>query len=534
MSSPARISPGRIPRIVHQIWKSRDLPDYASDSWQQAGGGWTWRLWTDDDLLGLVRDHYPQLEALYLSYPHNVQRADLGRYLVLDHCGGLYTDLDSECLGPLGPLWNDDRVILCEEPAEHFHHALPYGLDRLYFNGTMAGPARHPFWSHLIDTVHRCAHARAHVLESTGPMALTGAVISYPDPAGLALHSSHLFTPLTSDGIETAGPEHGPLAPLRLSNHLWRGSWVPQGRAPSVSREVRGLWRGIRYAMTRGPHLTGASLAPHIDRPRLQRPLGTGDRVAVLIPVRDAEPWLDRCMELLSALDYPSDKLSLTFCEGDSRDGTVDRLAKIRVAHSARFREIKVISSPGGPTFDRDRRWLPHLQFRRRANLARVRNHPIDHGIAPDDDWALWLDVDVCDYSPDILHRLLSERRKVVTPDCRLSWDGPSYDLNAFTDPTERRDVRYLKHVRRGLFMPPANYDRRRHLHDLRFLDRVPLTSVGGTMLLVAAEVHRAGIRFPELPYDDLLETEGFGRLCHHCGVTPIGLPNVPILHVKS
>ena len=53
-------------------------------------------------------------------------------------------------------------------------------------------------------------------------------------------------------------------------------------------------------------------------------------------------------------------------------------------------------------------------------------------------------------------------------------------------------------------------------------------------MLLVWAEVHRAGIRFPELPYDDLLETEGFGRLCHDCGVTPIGLPNTAILHVKS
>lgn len=167
MSIAPSILPDRIPRIVHQIWKSRDLPAYASLSWQQIAGGWTWRLWTDDDLLALVQSHYPELENLYLSYPHNVQRADLGRYLVLDNCGGLYTDLDSECFGSLQALESEDRVVICEEPVEHFHHALPYGLDRLYFNGTMAGPANHPFWSHLIAVVRRCAHARAHVLEST-------------------------------------------------------------------------------------------------------------------------------------------------------------------------------------------------------------------------------------------------------------------------------------------------------------------------------------------------------------------------------
>ncbi len=526
--------PKGIPRLVHQTWRSAELPSYASDSWQKLGEGWTWRLWTDADLLELVRTHYPQLEALYVSYPHNVQRADLGRYLVLDHCGGVYADLDTECLASPEALSQEWRVVLCDEPVEHAHHALPYGMDRLYFNGTMAGPAGHPFWAHLIAYVQRCAHARAHVLESTGPMVLTGAVQSYPDPAGLALHSCHLFTPLTAAGIESSGAEHGPLSPLRLSNHLWRGSWVPARRVGAVSRLVRSIWRHAAYTVTRGAYLSQAAAASTIDSTRLHRPLTNGDRVSVLIPVRDAEPFLDRCLALLLALDYPADKLSVTFCEGDSLDGTAQRLAEACRLYADRFHSIRVIACPGGPPIDRARRWLPQLQRARRAHLARVRNELIDRGIHPDDDWVLWLDADVCDYPPQILRRLLSERRKVVVPDCRLSWDGPSYDLNAFTDPGERRDHRYLKHVSGGLFMPPADYDRRRHLHDLRFLDRVPLTSVGGTMLLVAAEVHRAGVRFPELPFEDLLETEGFGRLCYRSGVSPIGLPNVVILHARS
>ena len=525
---------GRIPKLIHQTWKSADLPADASDTWRRLGAGWEWRLWTDADLLTLVRDHYPHLEPLYLSYPNNVQRADLGRYMVLDRYGGIYADLDTECLTSPDALTQEQRVVLSEEPLEHVHHVLAYGLDRLYFNGVMAGPARHPFWAHLIGLVQRCAHSLHDVLESTGPAVLTGAVRSYPDPQALALHSCHLFTPLTSKGIETVGPEHGPLAPLRISNHLWRGSWIPPRAQRPVSRAVKTVWRKAAYSLTRGAYLSRAAAAESIDRARLHRPVTSGDQVSVLIPVRDAEPFLDRCMELLLALDHPAERLSVTFCEGDSRDGTVARLADIREQHAGRFHDFRVISFPGGPTLEREKRWLPRLQRARRSHLARVRNHLIDQGVKPGDDWVLWLDADVCDYPPDILRRLLAERRKVVTPDCRLSWNGPSYDLNSFTDPTERRDSRYLKHVQGGLYMPPANHDRRRHLNHLRFLDRVPLTSVGGTMLLVAAEVHRAGIRFPDQPYDDLLETEGFGRLCHHFGVTPYGLPNLAILHTAS
>lgn len=532
---------GTIPRIIHQSWKTADLPSGTSESWQHLGADWEWRLWTDADLLTLVQMHYPHLEPLYSSYPKNVQRADLGRYLVLDHCGGIYADLDTECLIPPEVLIGDRRIVLCEEPPEHFFHARRLGLDRLYFNGTMAGPAKHPFWAHLIQTVQRCAHAGGQVLESTGPLALTGAVVTYPNPDHLALNSCHLFAPLTENGTVSDGPRHGPFAAVQLSNHLWSGSWwreTPRKRLEALRklarwpRQLRGYLRKARYFATRGAHLTREKAAAQIDSGLLHGP--QGDRVAVLIPVRDAEPWLDRCLQLLLALDYPRDKLSLVFCEGDSRDGTAARLAAICTDHQAAFRDIRVLTFAGGPDSARATRGRPKAQFARRANLAKVRNHLIDHGLTPEDDWALWLDADICDYAPDVLRRLMGAQSKVVTPDCRLGPEGPSFDLNAFTDTTDHRDQQYYKHVRRGLFMPPSDYPRRSHLHDLRCLNRVPLTSVGGTMLLVAADVHRAGIRFPDIPYDDLLETEGFGRLCHHFGVTPIGLPNVVILHVAS
>ncbi|MHA3914324.1 glycosyltransferase family protein [Halovulum sp. GXIMD14793] len=179
-------------------------------------------------------------------------------------------------------------------------------------------------------------------------------------------------------------------------------------------------------------------------------------------------------------------------------------------------------------------RWKPKFQAKRRSVLAQVRNHLIAKGLRPQDKWCLWIDVDVCDYPPDVLNRLLDTRASVVVPNCVLDPAGQSFDMNSFVEMHGSRDYRYYKRCHGGVFQPPIGYGGRRHLNNLRFVNQTHLTGVGGTMLLVRADLHRAGLIFPERPYCDLLETEGFGKLCCDFGVTPIGLPNLEIRHVKS
>lgn len=58
------------------------------------------------------------------------------------------------------------------------------------------------------------------------------------------------------------------------------------------------------------------------------------------------------------------------------------------------------------------------------------------------------------------------------------------------------------------------------------------MDGVGGATLLVDASLHRGGLRFPELPYKELIETEAFGVLAGDLGIKPVGLPNVEVLHV--
>ena len=74
----------RIPRIIHQTWKTRSVPERLQpwvESWvdQHASGGWQYWFWTDADIRSLVTTHYPQFTRLFDSYPTDGYRADAFR-----------------------------------------------------------------------------------------------------------------------------------------------------------------------------------------------------------------------------------------------------------------------------------------------------------------------------------------------------------------------------------------------------------------------------------------------------------------------
>jgi hypothetical protein len=48
---------------------------------------------------------------------------------------------------------------------------------------------------------------------------------------------------------------------------------------------------------------------------------------------------------------------------------------------------------------------------------------------------------------------------------------------------------------------------------------------------MIDANLHRAGLLFPENPYRNLIETEAFGAAACDLGIVPVGLPNVEVVH---
>lgn len=244
-------------------------------------------------------------------------------------------------------------------------------------------------------------------------------------------------------------------------------------------------------------------------------------KVLVLTPVKDAMAHLGRYFALLAALDYPAALLSLGMLESDSTDGTFAAL-QAPVAQRARHwrrsrcwkRDFGYRLPTGLP------RWAGSVQLMRRVILARSRNHLLFRAL-DDEDWVLWLDVDVVDYPPDILQRLLSFRRSILTPNCVRQYGGPSFDRNAWRGPDHQV------------------------LSDLKGEGEVvELDTVGGTMLLIQADLHRDGLVFPVFPYgrahprarpdNPEIETEGLGLMAQDMGHRCWGLPHLEIRHAED
>lgn len=247
----------------------------------------------------------------------------------------------------------------------------------------------------------------------------------------------------------------------------------------------------------------------------------TMPRVLILTPIKDAADCLETYGRLLRSLTYPGSRISLGLLESDSRDGTFEAARDLLPGLTRDFasaglwrRDFGYQLPPGV------HRGQPQVQPQRRSVLARSRNHLLFHALT-DQDWVLWLDVDLIAYPPDIVERLLSTGKSIVQPHCVLDYGGPTFDQNGWRE------------------------GGRLHLDDLRGEGEiVPLDTVGATMLLVRADLHRDGLIFPPIPYrpghpkaqrgPGELETEGLGLLAWDMGEICWGMPGLEVLHRRA
>jgi len=245
-----------IPRILHQTWKDARVPERwrgARASWRAHHPGWEHRFWTDADLRALVARHDPDFLPVYDAYRDDISRVDAARYRILAVHGGVYVDLDFECLRPLDA-WLDGRALVMGlEPEAHLEIPLVRrrGLERIVGNAFLASAPGHPFWAHLRHALleHR---DEPDPLDAAGPFLLTDAVASWPGPEPVTLAPARTLYPLSKEEVR-AGALDPPGARERLARdafavHHWAGTWVPRYQADAPSRGPRGTPASSRAA----------------------------------------------------------------------------------------------------------------------------------------------------------------------------------------------------------------------------------------------------------------------------------------------
>jgi mannosyltransferase OCH1-like enzyme len=95
-----------IPKIIHQTWKNGNLPpDFKiwSSTWRKINPDFQYKFYTDRDIERFVYKNYPHYIDLFESLI-TIEKIDMFRYLVLYHYGGVYVDMDCECLKPIDGL----------------------------------------------------------------------------------------------------------------------------------------------------------------------------------------------------------------------------------------------------------------------------------------------------------------------------------------------------------------------------------------------------------------------------------------------
>jgi hypothetical protein len=225
-----------MPRILHQTWKTSEVPAswraYAR-SWQEMHPAWLYHLWTDEENRSFIAGHYPRLLPVYDAFPYGIMRADAVRYCLLHHFGGVYVDLDIECLQPIDALIEPGGFIAVPEPEEQ---GKVLGRPSLLSNAFFASSAGHPLLGAVIDAlIEHPAQAITHadVLKTTGPLLLDRVTREYGgDDVTILPHQTVFPYPAGTSELdrlqrhESEQQRAGLIACGTYAAHYWANSWV--------------------------------------------------------------------------------------------------------------------------------------------------------------------------------------------------------------------------------------------------------------------------------------------------------------------
>lgn len=141
VSNNSPLSSHQVTKTIFQTWKTHELPDKFlnwSNSWKKNNPDWDYVLWDDLDNRNFIKNLFPWFLPIYDSYPAEIYRADAIRYFYLYEYGGLYVDLDFECLKNIEPLANLNCIVLGRLSDRNTPNQIP--------NAFMMSPPKAEFW----------------------------------------------------------------------------------------------------------------------------------------------------------------------------------------------------------------------------------------------------------------------------------------------------------------------------------------------------------------------------------------------------
>ncbi|KAI3328903.1 glycosyltransferase family 62 protein [Xylariaceae sp. AK1471] len=284
-------------------------------------------------------------------------------------------------------------------------------------------------------------------------------------------------------------------------------------------------------------------------------PIENREAVLILTPMaRFYQEYWDNLVKL----EYPHELISLGFILPKNKEGNIATTAlQAQVTKTQkgplkhRFRSVVIERQDFDPPIvsqDEGERHKMENQKARRSSMSRARNSLLFTNLGVDTSWVLWLDADIVETPPTLIQDLAAHDKPLIVPNCYQKYTDPEtgkpaerpYDFNSWQDSPTAQEIAskmdpddiILEGYRematyRSLMAYMADQEDERDLE-------VSLDGVGGTALLVKADVHRDGAMFPPFPFYNLIETEGFAKMAKRLGWSATGLPNYKVYHYNE
>lgn len=287
-----------------------------------------------------------------------------------------------------------------------------------------------------------------------------------------------------------------------------------------------------------------------------KNPIENRENVLLLTPmVRFYQEYWDNLMKL----SYPHELITLGFILPKNKEGNTattalqEQIAKTQKqsAEKDRFKSIIILRQDFDPPLqsqDEAERHKMQNQKERRAAMSKARNSLLFSTLGPATSWVLWLDADIIETPPNLIQDLASHDKPMIVPNCFQRYyneetkkqDERAYDFNSWQDSATAQELGAKMGPDDILLEGYADMPTYRGLMAYMTTDdgdihtEVSLDGVGGTALLVKADVHRDGAMFPPFSFYHLIETEGFAKMAKRLGWQATGLPNYKVYHYNE
>lgn len=174
--------PGQFPKIIHQTEESQAKIDANSvlsrlvKTCKDTNPSWKYMFWDDEAMDLFMKENYTNhYNTWWRDMKPGMNKIDTFRFFIIYHFGGVYIDVDVECVNPF------DRLF-ANKPYSFYMPSWPE-------NFCVMGSPRHPIFEHIIEGIKESYmnNPSMGVWEQTGPLGYNNHIQSFIRKHGLAM-----------------------------------------------------------------------------------------------------------------------------------------------------------------------------------------------------------------------------------------------------------------------------------------------------------------------------------------------------------